>query len=771
MCASRRVTPCHAAVDPRYRARSPSPLQRHQYPSHVTHTPHRTSAAIEEALAGRLLEDACFVTASSGRVIDPHTGDLVVAPIASRAAIAVETAVISIRSEESADMVEVRVSLPRLIARGSGIGAAFRLVGWANIDYVAVGYTHADGTFQHLKVPHPDEEGPITLVWAHDDLAFLVPNNFASPIATAIKDVRIWVKGTASAYGAGVDIEWVGAWRGSTQAQLSIGDDASRARAKTAITQLSRALQPYELDGARNFLTTGQLRIASGVHLAWAPNKDEPDNIDQNISWAYRFHSFHHVSHMLGLAIVEQSEEALSTAVSWAWKWLRTAMHEPKPNMKYAWYEHAVAERLNALALLDIVLTDCRRDIPWRAELVSAIYAHALLLESETFYARDQPVRFHNHACFQDIALALVASLYATKPGGRWVRTAYQRLTTQIEQLMPQEANMRALNENSIGYQTSLEGILTTAVEFAPNPVLRRYFHTALKESVAFREVCTYADGRAPATGDSPRKPNARLPVAAGRGREVTVLPKAGYAIAHGDVRGEPFTFAFLATAATTTHKHEDSLSFTLYYAGVEWFVDPGFLSYEMADPRARYLREASAHNAVVIPDGEYNPTPGHATLSGKRQSRTRFTFAGRHGAYASAQVKREIVGRLDRLDVRATDSHTAKGERVVGVFHLADMVTARPARSGYILRHGESRETLMLRIPRNVTTSVVSGWSGDPLTSSISATSLGVSLDTQSIIVEFGKRMQLSWRISAHAHVNALRYRSRANLIGRSAR
>jgi len=156
-----------------------------------------------------------------------------------------------------------------------------------------------------------------------------------------------------------------------------------------------------------------------------------------------------------------------------------------------------------------------------------------------------------------------------------------------------------------------------------------------------------------------------------------------------------------LATSLCRTHKHEDNLSFTLFFDGLEWLIDPSFYSHEYSAPVPAYLRSASAHNALVLPKQEYSIDPGKTGLVGNEQGDS-FVFRGQHDAYDNVQIKRKIKGEMDSLDFRVTDRATGQiGEAELRLMiHCGEQVKASIDGNNLHLSHPDSKYILAIKLP-----------------------------------------------------------------------
>lgn len=731
--------------------------------------PKHPTSTIPQALAGRVVEHSSFVTVSGGELRDA-SGARVSVSIASNGEVVTREDSLAFRAAPDQAMLEVRILLPELVARGTGVGAEYWLTGWKNISYLALGYTHADGSFQHVKIPHPPLDGARrqSEVWSNDDLSRLISTSFSRAEPTAVKDVRIWARGTPDDEGGTLNLGWVGGWRGHTSASLRMREDIDIPSLSSAIVKHTESLGIASRDAAESNIVGSTFQVTDTVQLPWPDEGGLPEGLDGNVTWLYKFHSFHHVSQATLLFLNDSSRgDALDAALRWSLRWLSEGMTGPLPNMKYAWYEHGTAERLIALVHLDMILRQHRPDAAVSAELTAAIYAHALLLASDSFYVHDQPVRHHNHACFQDLALLLLAAVYETDAADVWQAKAVLRLEEQIDSLMPLESGMRVLVENSTGYQMALGAICELAAALLPDGTARSFLLDARTEAESFYDLVAYPDGRRPANGDSARASNSaprntrrwRIPTESPAARSIAPFFRSGYVVTRGQHRDTPYSLVLFATSLSATHKHEDHLSVTLHLDDVEWFTDPGFTSYEADDLPAAYLRGRWGHTAVAVPDLSYDLSPGTATIrTAEMTGRTSFDIHAEHTSYPGLVVSRSIAGSLSRLRLTFSDTISATDDAetlptAYSVIHLGDGVEVHAMPRRLTLTHPHSRFALRISTRRGAGTPLITrGWRGDAMGSSVAARAFGVTEDTTSILLPLGGT-PLTWTVSARRH------------------
>ena len=507
----------------------------------------------------------------------------------------------------------------------------------------------------------------------------------------------------------------------------------------------------------QKYLAEGVVSLSKGLMLDWPINAEKPAALTESPTYRYLWHALRPALSLLVHARETGSVPALCAARDIVNNWLDHSFFSPDSDRKWAWYDHGTAERLLVLLLMyDLGL---RNDFDHRfmERLRLVIFRHGQLLESEAFYASHQPMRYHNHAWFQDIALIAAAMAFSDLPcAERWLARGVERLEDQFDKLIIRENEYSIFAENSIGYHHGIE----TLAGFASDLVgitgrASRIPETAEALNVWSQELL-YPDGRSPSQGDTFRRPNPTSvansnPFSAWGKPRCLVLPKAGYAVVKGNDSGSPFAFCMFATSVNSTHKHEDNLAITLFFDGVEWLIDPSFYSHEYAQPLPAWLRSAHAHNCVAIGDVPYSIAPGNASIVGDGAGMA-FYLHGTHGAYEGYEVSRNVRGDLERLDIVIEDcvrlcSAAVGAEGIWLGLHFGEGVRATVAPDGIHLAHPCSRRGLVIACDTENSV-LVEGFT--PGQSRAGATGVGFmqAVDTVSAYVPMTVGQSRQWRL-----------------------
>ena len=336
--------------------------------------------------------------------------------------------------------------------------------------------------------------------------------------------------------------------------------------------------------------------------------------------------------------------------------------------------------------------------------LKKIILLQGRLLESEIFYARNQVSRYHNHAMFQDVALIVTAlSFSKLNCSKRWLRTGVRRLEDQISSLIIRDDSYSVFVENSIGYHSGIIRLLQFSSDLISLFDKKSVIHAVYSGMEEFAKLLKYPDGRSPAQGDTQRLPNEIEKKKILRNHELggTILKKAGYGVVKGKDE-DLFMLVFFATALSRTHKHQDNLSFTLFFESQEWFIDPSHYSHEYEESITQYLRSAIAHNMVCLPNKQHSIESGLANINGE-VSATNYTLIGENMAYNENIISRKISGSFEKLEINFKDFVHSKSLGNVEaklMLHCGEHIEIEQSGKEIILSCKSSVHRLCLKLP-----------------------------------------------------------------------
>lgn len=694
-------------------------------------------------LAGRHLKSVIPVTFSHGRTIiagEPRVDDFTVHTNGSWT---LDDDSLNVSFRGDFGVYESTILLPDTDVHGNGLSIRLRLNDWENIQYAAVGHMH-EGQYRHVKVAHVRQGEWLNLTISYDDLAYKTQNGFVSPGPCNIRDIRVFIKGTPETGASSLEVAWCASWMETPGTPISV-KKADKAGA------VVRLLSDYVVGASgdideqiQEFLKSGRVPMPGGVLLDWGSSDKVPDGLFEFDTYRYIWHSLYFAANLVIYGHKYQDNAATLAGQSLVQSWLEHNFWEESDDKRYAWYDHGTAERLIALLIVRQLVNEFGCDYRTSLNLGVAIEAHARLLESETFYAANQITRYHNHAWFQD--LALIASAACEGSGirsDRRIARGMSRLRDQFSRLIVLEDKYAVFAENSSGYHAGVGSIVRLAGNLEELVTGSSEFGHLASKLEEWANFFRYPNGRAPANGDTFRLGNDIVAREPGRkpydAEEFVVLPKAGYSVVRGNAGGSSYMMTFLATSVSSTHKHCDDLSITLFYDGIEWLVDPSFYSHAYIEATPRYLRGPWAHNGVVIPDLEYSIAPQTSKLQGSKDE-AGFCLSGEHVAYPGVLVRRQVRGPLS--DLRLTFSDSASGstgpnpQPVYSVLHLGEGVSADIGASYARLSHSRSEHVLVVTFDAASAVSVA-GFGETEESTSICATSFGNLTESESLLLK----------------------------------
>lgn len=648
--------------------------------------------------------------------------------------------------------------------RANGLAAKIRLCNWSSIRYLAFGYTCQAG-FRHIKVVNPPQDQWFTVSLVHGSIAYGIQNDWDHPPATEIPDVRIYLKGEPLS-GGGVEVEHFICWEEAdrpvttrTTCTLPLMLPPTKLVSEDLLNALYGYLRKcfrHVEKQAKSLMQDGQCPLYGEVQLDWPLDQVLPDMLSTVGTYAFSWHSLHPASILMVYAKDTGNDAAVFAAREMVTNWLDHNYYAPTSDKKYAWYDHGTAERQMAFILMWAEGVRRGFDQRFMSRLGGVILRHAELLESEQFYASHQPTRYHNHAWFQDLALMATALAIPDAPAAtRWMRRAIERLSDQFERLIVRDNGFAVFVENSIGYHQGVQRVVELVGELVKLGGIESTISDVAVELSCFSDFFRYPDSRAPAQGDTFRRSNrfgdeARRMFKPYSKPEAVILPKAGYGIVKGNHDGVPFMFCMFATSKSKTHKHEDDLSFTFFFDGIEWLIDPSFFSHEYKSSIPAYLRSAAAHNSLFIPDMHYSIEPGHSKLSGIITGE-KFEFFGEHWCYESAIVKRIVRGSCSEVYFEFEDevvSPVSSGPEPRVMMHCGEGVEVSLDEAKLTLVHPNSKYQINVEL-QSKEILIHKGLCDGKIIRGLSGTSFMAKTDIYTIEALIPFNRQINWRLS----------------------
>lgn len=638
----------------------------------------------------------------------------------------------------------------------NGISVKYRISGWSDISYLAIGHTQ-DKIFRHSKIPNPSQDEWISFSLGYNDIAFGLRNDWEKPEPSMIGDIRLYVKGRPSTNST-IEIKFACIWNETAiySKFLPIAtDNASKIKKKILFSEVEkyfRRCNPHIKEHVEGFFEDGTFPVSGDTKLNWPLGQSLPEKFDTIGTYRYLWHALQPAISMMIYAKDEDSLSAIFAARDFISSWLENSFFQHDSDTKFAWYDHGAAERLLALLYFYQIGLEYNFDYRFMGRVKLACISHAQLLESEVFYASHQPTRYHNHAWFQDIALIAASVAMDDLPSSsRWLLRAVNRLIDQFNKLIVRDNGYAIFIENSIGYHHGIQRLVDFAGELVKISGLTSSIPSIAKELSTWSDYFRYPDNRAPSQGDTFRKPNAHNNEI-NRGEpyknpHALVLSEAGYGVVKGNHKNIPFMMCIFATSLCKTHKHEDNLSFTLFFDGIEWLIDPSMYSHEYSAPIPGYLRSAIAHNNIAIPEVDYSLASGVAKIWGVGNDEG-FEILGEHAAYKDVVVKRSLKGKLNKLTLTGYDQIVfplkKKPKSAYLVFHCGEGVMISQRDEAIYLSHAHS--SFQLKILSNLSQPEINrGWGERSQNSSVSGLGFMQVNDTCSVLYELKESVEWS--------------------------
>ena len=419
-----------------------------------------------------------------------------------------------------------------------------------------------------------------------------------------------------------------------------------------------KGVDDQSLTRAEDIRERGVYRLGSAVPVRAPVGWSARAKASEENEWRFRWHALEASRLLLDAFRETDEEEYLHLAREHAGRWIDENLRRRSDDERYAWYDHGTASRTMSLLALWDIGQERGFDVLNLVDLLEAIRSHGELLASDTFVARNQPYRAHNHALFQAIALLFVGRVAPLVEGPGWAELGAERCLELVSTLVNEES---ICVENSSDYHTGLAtivGKLSGAFEAygldGGEQLVR--VHDGMRR---FEAVMRYPNGTSPAMGDSWHFTEAVMQARITRsvladcprdpGDEDRFYPAGGYAVLRGGKGPTPTRqLNLVCSAANITHKHADQLAVTFWADGIEWLADPGLYKYGATDEHAAYFRHARAHNAVVLDGATYPAEAGNARLLECSGGEDEAAILAEHRGYEGAVLRREV--RYDKV-------------------------------------------------------------------------------------------------------------------------
>jgi hypothetical protein len=542
------------------------------------------------------------------------------------------------------------------------------LKGWKQVSYVTLGlHLKEHGYYQFRKSHPPDKQWLDLALRGSDRFRIAVDNPSQQPLPGTRSEadmIRVLVKGIAMpGCAATVSSRPPTIHEDLTASPLMppIADVLDCGDTQSCLDAIIKA-SPLPAHVAFNDTNTFDLGVQllkssmyqTVVHEAWRLPDDPTWDEDpfNDVHWRFRYHALDWLEQLVEASKHRDLPEALDLGFRLVEDWASDVLGH-LPCDQIIWTDHTVAKRLKRLIYFFDAYRQHNQDHEHVAFLLRLIAVHASLCNDDAFYARNQPMRIHNHAFFQDEALLLAAlALPELRGASAWEKRALSRMTTHLNLILTDEGVHK---ENTPGYHVAMlahvKAINTRLNQFGKTAP----FHEIEESMLNYALGVQLPDKRVVNLGDSygietlldahTNGQYADYPGAAS-----CVFDQSGYAVFRNsnpvDADKTIHTF-FSAAFNSITHKHRDDLAFTIYGFGEHWLVDAGLYSYREQDPIQLYARSARSHNTVSIDNMDFpisEERVGTTSITDHKLSETYAYVEGKTEAYSSIDFTRRML-------------------------------------------------------------------------------------------------------------------------------
>lgn len=277
--------------------------------------------------------------------------------------------------------------------------------------------------------------------------------------------------------------------------------------------------------------------------------------------------------------------------------WIEKSEQEIKSPL--LWHDHATAFRLRHLVrwINFLVLNDLYQDyisIEEQKTLLDLVQKHVEFLNLEENYSKHT-----NHGFDQMLIVYTVSLLWSNV---NYLNEAGELAEKRLEEELDFAFTHQGVHvENSPGYQKFMLSrieLLTELKELGDNRLSKKAFDL-IERAKKFLEVITMPNGYIPMIGDT-KGDDKGLQVQLSENIEFYDYSESGYYIAKGLASdGKAVHLVFKCSHMSNYHRHDDDLSFHLFYDDEVIFGDGGLGFYQEKDERRIFLRSNQAHNTV----------------------------------------------------------------------------------------------------------------------------------------------------------------------------
>ncbi len=630
----------------------------------------------------------------------------------------------------------------------SGSSIDIKISNWKNVSYVAFGLMQ-DDKYKHIKIKNFRQNVFFSAKYSVYDYATMIQDNNLESKQFESDIIEVFIKGEPSEGGGVVELQNL-TLENKPKDYIFFVNDCKRyfetdleyliknndikinnVNLKKLLFKYDEEKNPEYSKNIKYYTNKKKLPLLNGnVFIDIKNDNNIYDSIKNDISQRYSYQALNHVNSFLMGYEKNNNKNSLKIAKKLTEEWIKNNFSNKTQDGKYMWYDHGVAERQMVLLRLFYLGEKAKLDSKFLAQILIIIKKQADLLADESFYSKDQNYRYHNHGIFQDIALLITANFFPNfVDSDKWQQIAIERVTDQFNHLTKDVNGYAASLENSSAYHDGTMSVLNFLVSILKSINYNSdELDTLLEHMHNFSKLITYPNGVLPAIGDSNRNSNLSKKVVSNRKlsnkkhvHKFVGLDSIGYIVAKGSKNSScDFQFIQTATSLNKTHKHADNLSFTLFYDGIEWFIDPSFFSHQYLDPFPAYFRGPFAHNAIAIHGLEYRNKVGVANIKSEfNKEKEVFIARGSNYAYDKCDIRRTVNGTLKDLQINVNDFFSCDKNVFKGVgsimFQLGETVIPEIKGDVVLLQSKLSSRKLKLKLPNCSKVNIYNG-NKDPI-------------------------------------------------------
>lgn len=267
------------------------------------------------------------------------------------------------------------------------------------------------------------------------------------------------------------------------------------------------------------------------------------------------------------------------------------------------WHDHASAYRLRNIVkwVNFLIINDIYTEVLTLQEqykIIATIDKHLCFLKEDRNYSQ-----YTNHGFDQMMIVYEISLLWQNQNILQEIGDiAESRLEDELDHAFTEEG---VHVENSPHYQKFMlsRAELLIALERLGDKKLCKKASLVIDNATAFLKAITMPNGYVPMIGDTIEDDKGLLSDLSSD-IEFFDYSKSGYYIAKGLAKdGKAVHLVFKCSHISVYHRHDDDLSFNLYYDDRVIFGDGGLGFYQEGDDRRKFLRSPAAHNTIYPVD------------------------------------------------------------------------------------------------------------------------------------------------------------------------